>query len=93
MRVGGGDAVAVAAGRVGRASRVLAGLAGRFLLGGFRARGGGSGRGLGDVLEKRLGLIARRLLGESALLELGAAVAQRLADDPKALERRYGVAP
>ena len=30
---------------------------------------------------------------DGALLELGAAVAQRLAADPKALERRYGVAP
>jgi hypothetical protein len=30
---------------------------------------------------------------DGALLELGATVGQRLADDPKALERRYGVAP
>jgi hypothetical protein len=30
---------------------------------------------------------------DGALLELGTTVAQRLADDPKALERQYGVAP
>ena len=37
--------------------------------------------------------VAIKRFRDGALLELGAAVAQRLADDPKALERRYGVAP
>ena len=34
-----------------------------------------------------------RRFRDGTLLELGAAVARQLADDPKALERRYGVAP
>ncbi len=34
-----------------------------------------------------------RRFRDGALLELGAAVARRLADDPAALRRRYGVAP
>ena len=37
--------------------------------------------------------VAIKRFRDGALLELGAAVAQQLADDPKALERRYGVAP
>ena len=37
--------------------------------------------------------VAIKRFRDGALLELGAAAAQQLADDPKALERRYGVAP
>jgi Domain of unknown function (DUF4430) len=37
--------------------------------------------------------VSIRRFRDGALLELGTAVAQRLAGDPKALERRYGVAP